>query len=556
MPRAPGMKRFVVAILCWSLWPVVAPAAPAAVPASPLAVAQRAMDARTSALPGTGIILGYIGPDGVKILASGSAGTARPLDEHTRFEIGSVTKTFTANLLAQAVLAHRVKLADPVAEYLPKSVRVPSRDGKQITLLNLATQHSGLPRMPTNMRDVDGADPYAKYSVADMYAFLSGYTLTRDPGAGYEYSNLGIGLLGQALANRAHSTYAQLVKNAIFAPLHMTESTVAIAPEHDAALATGHDLDGNATHAWEFEALAGAGAVRSTMHDMLLYLRCNMGKGALARDCLYGHSPRSTFPGGTIGLVWMTSPRGAVWHDGDTAGFHAMIEISPDRTRGVVALSNGPPIADIANKLIEPDAKLSQCPTVGSAATRASEYDGTYCDAAVGFGFTIATKDGVTTVQAPGQPAVALQSAGSDRFTATSVGATVSFVRENGVVVGAILNQNGTLELTRLGADGNPVEPSLAAALKLDPATLAQYVGTYDAGHGAAFTVRSEDGGLSVMLSGQPFFPIYPSGKDAFFYTVVDAQITFTRDSSGRVTGLVLHQGGQNLTATRVSVTP
>ncbi len=549
------MKRLFVGILCCAFLSGVAPAAPAAAPGDPLVAAQRAMDARTQAAPGTGIILGYISPDGVKILKSGGAGTARPLDEHTRFEVGSVTKTFTANLLAQAVLAGSVRLADPVAKYLPKSVHVPSRGGKQITLLNLATQHSGLPRMPSNIRDVDGPDPYAAYDVSDLYAFINGYALTRDPGSKYEYSNLGVGLLGQALANQAHTSYAMLVKRKIYVPLGMSESTVATAPEHDAALAVGHDADGKPTHAWEIEALAGAGAVRSTMHDMLLYLRCNMGRGPIARDCLYGHQPRSTFPGGKIGLVWMTSPSGVVWHDGDTAGFHAMIEISADHKRGMVILSNGPPVADIGNGVIEPQAPARQCPSP-QPPSATSEYDGVYCDASIGLGFTVKTTNAVVTMQIPGQQAVVFQHKQGDRFDATSVGASVDFVRKDGAVVGAILHQNGVLPFSRLDASGKPIVANMETAIILDPAMLAQYVGVYDAGHGAAFTVKIENGGLSVMLTGQAFFPVYPSARDEFYYTVVDAQITFTRDAKGRVAGLVLHQGGQNIPASRAPASP
>jgi CubicO group peptidase (beta-lactamase class C family) len=420
------MKRFFVGLLCCALLSAIVPTASLAAPGDPLAAAQQAMDARTQAAPGTGIILGYIGPDGVKILTSGSAGTARPLDQHTRFEVGSITKTFTANLLAQAVLAGSVKLTDPVAKYLPTNVHVPSRGGKQITLLNLAEQHSGLPRMPDNMRDVSGEDPYADYGVSAMYAFINGYTLTRDPGSKYEYSNLGIGLLGQALANQAHTSYAALVRRKIFAPLGMNESTVATAAEHDAALAVGHDAGGKVTHAWEFEALAGAGAVRSTMHDMLLYLRCNMGQGPLARDCLYGHQPRTTFPDGKIGLVWMTSRLGVVWHDGDTAGFHAMIEISADGKRGTVVLSNGPPVADIGNSVIEPQAPARHCPSAQPSST-ASIYDGVYCDAGIGFGFTVKTTNSTTTLQVPDQPAFALKREKGDGFSIVGVAATVDF---------------------------------------------------------------------------------------------------------------------------------
>jgi D-alanyl-D-alanine-carboxypeptidase/D-alanyl-D-alanine-endopeptidase len=144
------MKHSIALIWCVSL------IAAASMPAPTL---QAAIDARVAA-PGTAIAVGVIDHGKVETYFAGTTGNDRPLDEHTLFEIGSVTKTFTATLLASMVLAHQVKLDDPAAAYLPKSVHVPGRDGLSITLLGLAEQRSGLPRLPSNMDDVAGTDPY------------------------------------------------------------------------------------------------------------------------------------------------------------------------------------------------------------------------------------------------------------------------------------------------------------------------------------------------------------------------------------------------------------
>jgi CubicO group peptidase (beta-lactamase class C family) len=164
------------------------------------------------------------------------------LDAHTLFEIGSVTKTFTATILSTMVLDGTVKLNDPVSKYLPAYVHVPARNGKQITLLNLATQHSGLPRLPTNM-DPQGSDPYAHYSTRDLYVFLNMYKLARDPGQSFEYSNLGVALLGDALANREHMSYAQLLQARVLGPLGMTETATVLSPSEQMRFAAGHDAD-------------------------------------------------------------------------------------------------------------------------------------------------------------------------------------------------------------------------------------------------------------------------------------------------------------------------
>src|SRR6185503_2834459 len=138
------------------------------------AIIQQRVDSKGS----TGIAVGLIGPDGTsRVFAYGASGTARPIDANTVFEIGSITKTFTAAILADMVAKGEVKLDDPVSKYLPSSVHMPARNGRQITLLDLATQSSGLPRMPTNFKPKDPTNPYADYSEQDALDFLSSYEL-------------------------------------------------------------------------------------------------------------------------------------------------------------------------------------------------------------------------------------------------------------------------------------------------------------------------------------------------------------------------------------------
>ena len=118
-------------------------------------------------------------------------------DAEAIYEIGSISKVFTATLLADMVNRGEVALAEPIAKFLPKTVKVPERNGKQITLQDLATHKSALPRLPTNLQPKDPTNPYADYTVDNLYAFLNSHTLTRDIGAQEEYSNLGVGLLEQ-----------------------------------------------------------------------------------------------------------------------------------------------------------------------------------------------------------------------------------------------------------------------------------------------------------------------------------------------------------------------
>ena len=209
----------------------------------------------------TGIVVGIVGPGGRRIVAAGKAGPGAvpSLDARTTFEIGSATKVFTAALLMDMVRRGEVSLTDPVAKYLPESVKVPARGGRQITLVDLATHTSGLPRLPSNLKPKDASNPYADYSVAQLYEFLSHYELTRDIGAQYEYSNLGMGLLGHALALKGGTGYETLVRTRILEPLRMRDTAITLSPALRSRLAAGHDARGSAVANWDIPTLAGAG---------------------------------------------------------------------------------------------------------------------------------------------------------------------------------------------------------------------------------------------------------------------------------------------------------
>jgi D-alanyl-D-alanine-carboxypeptidase/D-alanyl-D-alanine-endopeptidase len=556
MKQLSGLMSLSIFICC--IQPVYAQSSSAATP--PPASTQTILDARTKAMPGSGIVAAVIDRGVVTTYVSGSSGNARPLDEHTLFEIGSITKTFTATVLAEMVLSGKVRLSDPVSMYLPSSVRVPSKDGKAITLLNLATQHSGLPRLPSNMGDVSCSQPYEKYGIQKLYAFLNGYTLPRDPGASFEYSNLGFGLLGLALARNAHTTYENLVRENVFAPLGMNE-TRAIADATDAGrLSVGHDVDDDVVQAWTLtDAFAGAGAIRSDLADMLKYLRCNLGVGPLARACLYAQEPRSTFPGHRIGLAWWTNDTsGFINHGGDTAGYHALVMMNRDRSKGVVLLSNGPIVTDIGAHLLDSQYPVSgPLTSLSLSAAALSEYAGAYANAKLGLTYSITPKDGKLYAKLASQDPAVIYPSRPDHFYYRIVSAYVEFVRQSGRIVGLILTQNAQhLQLYRIGADGKPMASALSAefppVVSLEPQVLASYAGSYAVHGQPVFTVTVNDGHAFFQVSGQRAYEMFPSARDELYFKVADAQVSFHRDESGSVTSLTLHQDGQDIEAARV----
>ena len=322
-----------------------------------------------------GIVVGVIEPAGRRVIAYGALdkGDKRPLNGDTIFEIGSVTKVFTSLLLSDMVQHGEVTLTDPVAKFLPAGVKVPERGGRAITLEDLATHTSGLPRLPSNLAPKDPANPYADYTPEQLYQFLSTYQLTRDIGTQYEYSNLGGGLLGLALARRAGTDYESLVRSRICNPLAMTSTRIELSPALKARFATGYDASLNPVPAWDLPTLAGAGALRSTANDLLLFLEANLGytKTPLApamAAMLKVRRPTGA-PGMEIALGWHVANRDGneiVWHNGGTGGFRSFVAFDPKSRAGIVVLSNAETTAgvdDIGMHLLDPKAPLQPPPT-------------------------------------------------------------------------------------------------------------------------------------------------------------------------------------------------
>lgn len=422
--------------------------------AEPQAVAARAFpdDAALLALikarvddgRAAGIVLGVMEADGsTRVVAYGDPGPgAQPLSANSVFEIGSITKTFTATVLADMAQKGEVKLDDPVQTYAPAGLTVPSRNGKQITLRSLAEQNSGLPRMPGNFAPSDLANPYKDYGATQLQAFVSGYTLPRDPGESFEYSNLGVGLLGHVLATKAGVSYETLVATRILKPLNMTMTGVALSPPMQAALVKGHNPAGAVVSNWDLDALAGAGALRSNMTDMLKYLDANLGppKNDLERAMRLAQTPSSTARGPKIGLNWITqtTPAGVevVWHNGGTGGYGTYIGLDQKRGVGVVLLANtsGAP-EDIAVHLLDPTAPLAQKPSppahrteIQLPAETLAKHVGVYAmDVSPDFKMTVTVENGAMFVQATGQGKIPVFAESETKVFAKAIDAQITF---------------------------------------------------------------------------------------------------------------------------------
>ena len=504
------------------------------------------------------LVFGVVDGDQSEVVAFGRLDNGKAPDGDTIYEIGSITKTFTATLLAQAVLSGRVTLDTTVAQLLP-DFKIPSRGGKEITLDFLATQYSGLPRLPSNLLPKDSSNPYADYDATKLKAFLAGYELSRDPGAAYEYSNLGFGLLGYALAQLDHTTYGAMTDAEILKPLGMSMSGTAFTGAMRAHLAPGHDDTGKAAGNWDFDALAGAGAIRSTANDMLRYLKANMGidQTPLAAAMKLAQQPRrdmgQTMRIGTmrIGLAWMTTDKGIVWHNGMTGGYSSFIGFTTDGRRGVVILTNTAVGAeDLGFATLDADAPLA--PTykpIVLPSESLDDYVGTYKLADKFLLQVFRVSDGLFA-RPTGQGAFPIFPSAPNEFFAKVSGMSISFTRDPmGVVNGLVLHQNGDRAAPKLKASELPPE---LQEIALDAAALGNYVGKYRFDFGILDVALKGDH-LEAQLTGQPAFPIFASAKDRFFYKIVDAQLDFERDAGGKVVAVVLHQNGRDMRAPRTT---
>ena len=519
---------------------------------------------------GVGIVVGVVEPQGRRVVAYGSLdkGDPRPLNGDTIFEIGSTTKVFTSLVLADMVQRGEVALADPVAKYLPAEAKVPERGGRAITLVDLSTHTSGLPRMPSNFRPKDPANPYADYTVDQLYQFLSSYQLTRDIGSQFEYSNLGGGLLGQALAHRGGVDYEALVRSRITGPLGMNSTGITLSPEMKARLALGHNDKLVTVPNWDLPALAGAGALRSSVNDMLTFLAANLGyvKSPLAPAMAAMLSVRRSTGapgGGEIGLGWLiTKPSEdeIVWHNGGTGGYRSFIGYDAKTRVGVVVLSNtftASGVDDIGMHLLDSHVPLLPAPKEHKEITVDPKifdgYVGQY-QLAPNFILTVTREGDQLFTQATGQSKVQVFPESQRDFFLKVVDAQITFETDaSGRATSLTLHQNGAnVPAKRIEGEVAPAAPKEHKEIAVDPKLFDGYVGQYQLAPNFILTITREGDQLFAQATGQPKFQIYPESQRDFFLKVVDAQITFETDASGRATSLTLHQNGANMPAKRI----
>lgn len=370
------------------------------------------------------------------------------VNSKTLFEIGSITKTFTTSMAALLSLEDKIKFSDRAQTFLPSKMILPEKNGKAITIEHLATAHSGLPRMPKNFSPKDAANPYIDYTEDFLTAFISNCELTRDPGASYEYSNLGMGLLGYILTRIEEKPYPKLVTELITKPLDMNQTFVS-GTSKEKHLASGY-ADNTEVKAWTWNnesVLTGAGGLVSNAEDMLKFMTAQLttSNTQLSKAFALTHTIRADAGGMKIGYGWHIRDEKIVWHNGGTGGFRSFAGFDKASNKAVVVLTNSTAGAD-------------------------------------DLGFHL-------------------------------------------------LNEQYELK-------------TLKKPITISEAVLKNHEGTYEIAPTFSIVVTLENGGLMIQATGQPKINIYPKSETKFYLKVVDAQIEFFKDATGKVEKLELHQGG------------
>jgi CubicO group peptidase (beta-lactamase class C family) len=365
------------------------------------------------------------------VVAAGRRHADRPeaLGREAVFEIGSVTKTFTALLLADAVLRKTVALDGAVEEALPG---IPLRDsaGEPIRWVDLATHRSGLPRLPTNLAPARAVDPYADYGEAALFEFLRSHRPAAKRQAQWDYSNLGYGLLGHALGLAAKSSFEEILRERVLDPLGLASARLARRPQPHQHLAQGHGSDGKPVPHWHFDAMAPAGALLMNGADLGRYAQAAIGVLDTPLAAAFALTQREHGAGPTphnaTGLGWIRAElngRPVLNHDGGTFGFSTSLWLDPTRQRAAAVLANAMvEVNDLALHLLDPavpakELGATQQAEVSLGAEQLAPLVGSYA-LNPSFKIVIQLRDGSLFAQATGQQAFPLFASAPRRFFA------------------------------------------------------------------------------------------------------------------------------------------
>ncbi len=473
-----------------------------------------------------------------KGVGAAAHGSSNPPTKDTVFEIGSISKVFTALLVQTLVQEEELNWDSTLKEALQlPTFEFANNQVQEITLRELAIHSSGLPRLPANMQPSDLLDPYADYVSEQLFTWVSEYdpeTLDKTQ----VYSNLGFGLLGAIAAYGV--SFDELMHSNIFEPLEMTNSYVEHTPENQQMLIPGYSRGARMPN-WNFDVMVGAGGVLSTAEDLMKFVSRNIETSDSPIDKSLSNL-REPQVAANQGLGWaqMQSDGGkpVYWHAGATGGYVSFLAISPEESKGWVILA-----ASTESALInEMGISFFRAPQK-TAAVDLSPYVGVF-ELSPELNITFFGRDGQLFGQASGQPEFPLTHVDGHSFSFEVGGISITFSD-------SIDGQAQELEWSQAGhtISANRIEDSQGIAkreeIELSNEVLVQYPGKYKLAENVYLTIMHREGQLFAHATGQPVFPIFALQEDRFFYKVVDAEIHFERGEDENIVALTLHQNGE-----------
>jgi CubicO group peptidase (beta-lactamase class C family) len=459
------------------------------------------------------------------------------------FEVGSVTDIFTGLLLAQAAIDGRVRLANRLDAAMPHGFVFADAGLAARPLSALATQSSRLPPVPANLFPDDVADPYANYREADLFTLLANGRATAVAGS---YSTLNGGLLGVLLARSYGSDFPGLLASRIFAPLAMTHSGF----EDSAGLLAGHAFGQPAKH-WHFGVLAGAAGMRSTLGDLLAFVRANLQpeSSPLRGALLLARQARDEGPVGGLGLGWNVHEVEAdgqtwplVWRASETGGFSTFIGFRTDRQQGLVLLANS--AAELAPVgiawLTDQAVPTVPPPPFAPSTAQLARYPGLY-RLLDGGELTVRAADGGLSAQLHGQPPWPLLPLAEDVFVARGGTPVITFVRNIDVTSGLLLNAGaGFISAERLSARA----PRLARPTFEVDATRAGYTGDYVVAPDLLLRIGATGSGLTAHFTGSEAIIMQAYAHDRFTDADGTNTLSFRRSSDGKLVSVTVELAG------------
>lgn len=484
-----------------------------------------------------------------------NAQAQRTLDYDTAFEIGSVTKTMVAFLVADLIAQGQWSLDDPIAKHLPPGTVVPRQGERQITVRDIVTHMSGLPPLPPRMKVEQPDNPYATLTEQEVLAALGEVTPSRDIGSRFEYSNFAMMVLSAAVASAYGKDLELALRERLFEPLNMA-STYVTAPPAGAKPAQGHAPTGKPTSAWTIGStnLAGVGMVRSTLNDMVRFARAQLGRGdeRVVARLAQTHEPQAKLPRGAMGMNWrisQTDKRTIVGHEGGTGGFSSLVMFDKQARRAVVLLSDTAltdvgGLSGLALPLLAPGTPIEK-PHVAQPvpAELLKAVVGDY--ALAGLPIRFFERDGRLWTQAQGQGEAELGYDSAGDLYGIELPLRLKPRLEGGKVEKLTLYQGGAV------LDVLPAAVVPAAAPTAQNPQWKDYAGEYELTPAFALRVFEDAGKLKVQGTGQRPIDAELTARDRIEVKTVGAVIEFSRDGSGQVVGATLKQGGQSLPGKR-----